>query len=749
MKFFALSAPWVCVQQMWKINLLLTDSDVHLGTFARQMTRKTTKNPAGTFKRDLRKEILSVFEKNGKKPLNHKQVAAELGISDAGVRKLVFEIMAAEAASGALKEIEHGKFRWNGKGDEAFEGIIEINRYGKGFVAIPGFDRDIQISQGDTGLAMWGDRVELSFNPRARRPQARVTKVLERMRKAYVGVLDQEGKRYFISPSDSRIHVEFEVPEAELNGAKKGDKVVSELVRWDNPRRNPEVKITRVLGKPGEHFAEMHAIIAEYGLPEAFPDDVVAESEKIGAGITPDEIARRRDLREITTFTIDPYDAKDFDDALSFQVLPNGNTEVGVHIADVSFYLSPASRLEAEAFERATSVYLVDRTIPMLPERLSNELCSLRPNEEKLCFSAVFELDKNANIKQEWFGRTVIYSDRRFTYEEAQERIETGKGDFADEIRELDRLAKLLRKRRFQEGSIDFNSEEVKFKLDEKGKPLGVTVKVMKDSNQLIEDFMLLANRRVAEFVGNPSKGMARPFVYRIHDKPDPDKLQQLRTFLKHLGYKLPRPTDSPSGNVIKELMSKIEGQPEEPMIRTMAIRSMMKAEYSPKNIGHFGLAFPFYTHFTSPIRRYPDVMVHRLLAIYLANGKGNDERDLEWRCKHSSLMEKRAAEAERASIKYKQVEYMLMHTDMEFEAVISGLTSWGIYAEVKETRCEGLISLQSLNDDMYQFEESKYIIRGLRKKKEFHMGDIVRIRVRGGDLQRRTLDYILVTEPR
>ncbi|MCC6599039.1 MAG: ribonuclease R [Crocinitomicaceae bacterium] len=708
---------------------------------------KRKKNNNADFRHDLKKEILEVFQKAPKKPLNHKQVAAALRIEDNGLKKLIVELLTVEALKGSLKDMGRGKFMLaaSAVNTETAQGIIDINRYGKGYVAVEGVEKDIEIPKGATGFALFGDTVEVQYNPKARRPQGKVIRVVERGRRQYVGIIEQNKSNSFMLPSDRKIHVDFFIPQNELNGAKHGEKVVVMLTGWDRPESSPFGKVVQVLGKPGEHQTEIHAIIAEYGLPYEFPETVEAFADRIESGITAEEIAKRRDFRASTTFTIDPFDAKDFDDALSYQRLPNGNTEVGIHIADVSFYLLPDSLLETEAFNRATSVYLVDRTIPMLPERLSNFLCSLRPNEEKLCFSAVFELDHNAEIKSEWFGRTVICSDRRYTYEEAQTIIETGKGEFSEEMLELDKLAKMLREKRYKDGSIDFNTDEVKFRLDEKGHPLGVYIKQMKDSNKLIEDFMLLANRRVAQFIGKPRDGQPKTFVYRIHDSPNEDKLIQLRTFLKHLGYKLPKGKGDDSTDIIKEMMHQVEGQPEEDIIRQMAIRTMAKAEYSTQNIGHYGLAFEYYTHFTSPIRRYPDVMVHRLLQRYLDHGKSAEENEYAFKCRHSSLMEKRAADAERASIKFKQVEYMLMHKGQVFEAVISGLAGWGIYAEVIENKCEGLIALNTLKDDIYEFDSVKYIIHGLRKRTEFRMGDKIMIKVAGGDLEQRNLDFQLV----
>lgn len=712
------------------------------------MSRK--KNKYASFKSELRKAVMKVFEEVGNKSLNYKQIAAALGITDSGVRSLMIEILEEEVESGKLKAPERGKYQLAETSVFATTGRIEINRYGKGYVQVEGYDKDVEIPKGKTGFALFGDIVEITFNPRSRRPEAKVVKVVERNKKQFVGIIEQGKSGSFFLPSDRKIHVDFYISKNELNGAQHGDKVLIELMDWDKPDSKPFGKVIKVFGRPGEHFAEMHAIMAEYDLPGPFSDELEKFANAIDPGITEQEIAKRRDFRKIPTFTIDPFDAKDFDDALSFEKLKNGNYEIGVHIADVSHYVKPGTPLEIEAFDRATSVYLVDRTIPMLPERLSNFLCSLRPNEEKLCFSAVFEMNDDAEILNEWIGRTVIYSDRRFTYEEAQAIIEGGEGDFKEEIIILDKLAKKLREKRFAKGSVDFAGEEVKFKLDEKGVPIGVYVKTMKDSNQLIEDFMLLANRKVAEFVGDPHrKGndtmMPKTFVYRIHDEPMPDRLEQLRSFVKQLGYKLGKTKEKGNADIIKQLMSAVEGQPEESVIRVMTIRSMAKAEYSTQNIGHFGLAFDYYTHFTSPIRRYPDVMVHRLLQHYLDGGKPVEATEWEMRCRHSSAMEKRAAEAERASIKYKQVEFMLARQGQVFEGIISGLADWGIYVEEKESRCEGLVQMSDLVDDFYAFDPERYVIYGTKTRKEYHMGDTVSIMVRGGDLQQRTLDYSIV----
>jgi ribonuclease R len=703
------------------------------------------KNKFGNFKRDLRKEVIDLFERAPETAVNHKQVSAALGIADAGVRTLIYEILQEEASSGTLKETERGRYVLAETPKNLVLGNIEINRYGKGYVTVPGLDVDVEIEKGSTGFALHGDLVEIQLIPRKRRPSGRIIRVVERRKKLYVGTIERYKEHAFFLPSDKKIHVDFFIPKDELNGAIQNDKVAVEMISWDNPEHKPIGKVTQVLGQPGSHLVEMNAIILEFDLPTEFPESVHLEAEAIPAEITKEEIAKRRDMRGIPTFTIDPFDAKDFDDALSYHKLENGNLEVGVHIADVSHYVQPNSLIDKEATLRATSIYLVDRTIPMLPEKLSNFLCSLRPNEDKLCFSAVFEINEHADVVNHWFGRTVIHSDRRFTYEEAQERIEGKGGDFADEILHLDQLAKKLRAKRYAAGSIDFNSEEVKFQLDEKGKPVGVFIKKMKDSNQLIEDFMLLANREVAYFIGHPKNGITLPFVYRIHDEPSPEKIASLKTFLKHLGYKLPKTNPSEEQGVIKSIIQLVDGQPEEGSVRTMAVRSMAKAEYSTQNIGHFGLAFDYYTHFTSPIRRFPDVMVHRLLQHYLDQGNPVNENEYALHCRHSSAMEKRAAEAERASIKYKQVEYMLERKGQIFEATISGLANWGMYAEVNETRCEGLIPLDTMTGDQYTFSPEEYVVRGLKRKYEFRLGDQIKILVVDGNIDQRTLDYILV----
>lgn len=716
--------------------------------FDTMSSKKKSSVKGGNYKRELRKEIFDVLRKNPNKPLNYKQIASALDISDSGIRKLIFELLTEEAEKEALLQPERGKFLLPVAEEEEsnLQGIIQITRHGRGFVIIEGRGSDVEIRKEDTGTAFWGDRVEIEMSERGRRNSGRVVKIIDRARDRYVGIIEMAAKNAFLLPSDQKIHIDFFISREDLNGAEEGDKVVVELISWKNPSRNPEGRVVKVLGKPGDHNVEMHAIMEEFGLPYEFPEEVLLEAEKISKEISPEEIARRRDFRDILTITIDPEDAKDFDDALSYRELENGLVEVGVHIADVSHYLTTGTALETDAYERATSVYLVDRVVPMLPEVLSNELCSLRPGEEKLCFSAVFTMDKEGEISSQWFGRTIIHSDRRFTYEEAQAIIETGEGDHAPAVLALHQIALSLRKKRMSRGGIDFDTEEVKFRLDEKGVPVYVYTKVMKDSNRLIEDFMLLANRKVAEFIGKVEEGKPKTFVYRVHDLPAEDRLANLRQFVSRFGYQLPKNSTQPL-SMLRGLLDMSKDKPEEEIIKQMAIRSMAKAEYSTHNIGHFGLSFPHYTHFTSPIRRYPDVMVHRLLARYLQGGESAKEAEYELRCKHSSQREKRATEAERASIKYKQVEFMSSRLGESFRGIISGITSWGMYVEIEENKCEGMVAISSMLTEYHYFDQDRYVIVASKSGREYGMGDRVSIRVIGADLQKRQLDFELIPD--
>lgn len=692
--------------------------------------------------RNLRAEILDVFKQQPHKPLNYKQVASSMGVYDDQVRTLIMTVIEELAEAEKLESAGRGKYVWNQPDRAGIEGVIEITRFGRGFVIVDGQEKDIPIAKGDTGTALYGDRVEVVFSTFRKKRTARVQRVISRAKDQFVCIFDQKRNITFGLPTDQKVHIDFFIPPAYVLDAKQGEKVVVELLGWDDPRENPVGKVVEVLGMPGDNDVEMHSIMIEYGLPYHFPTEVLYDADRIPKAITEKDIASRRDFRDVLTFTIDPYDAKDFDDALSLKKLENGNWEIGVHIADVSHYLRLGTILEDEALKRATSVYLVDRTIPMLPEVLSNELCSLRPNEDKLCFSAVFEMNNDAVVLNSWFGRTIIHSDRRFTYEEAQEMIEGAAGDHKEAILTLDDLAKKLRAKRFKAGGIDFNTEEVKFQLDEMGKPIGVYIKRMKDANKLIEDFMLLANVKVAERIGRPPVGKPSMFVYRIHDLPDIEKLKNLREFAGRFGYEMPKPNKENAESSIRELVSKIEGTPEQDVIKNMAIRSMAKAEYSTHNIGHYGLAFDFYTHFTSPIRRYPDVMVHRLLQHYLDGGASLSAEDYEKKCRHSSEREKKAAEAERASIKYKQVEFLMTRIGETFKGILSGVTARGLYVELIENKCEGMVSLDSLYDDDYYYDEVKLCLRGRSTGREYHFGDEIMVTVSGANLMKRQLDF-------
>ncbi len=723
------------------------------------MAKKFQSKTQGKKKSFFFEEILKVLSANRNKALNYKQIAAELKITDFGQRQLINVILEELKNNGSVIEPERGKFKIK-RSEIYITGKVDMTSTGSAYIISEDTEKDVIVAPKKTLNAMHGDLVKVRVFPQGRgKQEGEIVEVIERNKTEFVGTIQVSPKFAFLVPSNIKVHVDIYIPIEKLNGAKDGQKAIARIVEWPKNGVNPIGEIKTVLGDVGENNTEMHAILAEYGLPNEFPKDVERAADLIPIKITAEEISKRRDFRKTTTFTIDPVDAKDFDDALSIQKLKNGNWEIGVHIADVSHYVKPDSMIDKEAISRATSVYLVDRVVPMLPEVLSNNVCSLRPNEEKLCFSSVFEMADDAEVVAEWFGRTIINSDRRFTYEEAQEVIETEEGDFKEEILTLDRLAKILRTNRFKKGSIAFEKMEVKFHLDESGNPTGVFFKTAKDSNQLIEDFMLLANRKVAEFVGKKkqdtryktqdqkgnSKESQRPFVYRIHDKPNPDKLQNFSEFVAKFGYKLNVKNINTVADSMNNLLKEVNEKKESGMIEMLAIRTMAKAVYTTKNIGHYGLGFDYYTHFTSPIRRYPDVMVHRLLQHYLDGGKNPDIDKLEEQCKHSSDMEKLAADAERSSIKYKQVQYLTDKIGEEFDGVISGVTEWGIFVEIIENHCEGMVRIRELRDDNYYFDEDNYCLRGRKFGKVLTLGDNVRIEIKRADLVKKQLDFALV----
>ena len=709
-----------------------------------------SKKKSNSFNLVLTKLITDVFEKSGNKPQNYKQVAAKLNLHDDESRGLILEILKEETKKGILNEPEKGKFIL--KQLKTFvTGKVDMTSDGSAYIVSEDeFEEDIYVAPRKLRNALNGDivKVYVYAKNKGRKKDGEVVEILQRAKMDFTGIVNLSDRFAFFIPDDRKMLHDIFIPIDSLKGAKDKDKAIARIVDWPEDAKNPIGEITHVLGKQGENNAEMNAILADYGFPLAFPDEVEKQAEAIEETILAEEIAKRRDFRKILTFTIDPVDAKDFDDAISFRKLDNGNIEVGVHIADVSHYVKQGTALDKEAFERGTSVYLVDRVIPMLPERLSNGLCSLRPNEDKLCFSAVFELDQEANVVEQWFGKTIIHSDTRFSYEDAQEILENKTGKHSEELLKLNELAYILRERKFKHGAISFESVEVKFNLDEHGKPLGVYAKERKDAHKLIEDYMLLANKKVAEFIAKKGKGKQKlTFVYRSHDSPKEDALLSFSQFALKFGYKIDISSGRETAKSLNFLMADVEGKKEQNVLTKLAIRSMAKAVYTTKKHSHYGLAFDYYTHFTSPIRRYPDVMVHRLLELYLAGGKSVSEDEYEKFSMHSSQMEKKAADAERASVKYKQAEFLQNNVGMKYIGIISGLTEWGMYVEIIENKCEGMIRLRDLNDDFYVLDEKNYCIIGQRRKKKYQLGDEVTIIVKKVDLAKRQIDFSLVRD--
>jgi ribonuclease R len=710
--------------------------------------KKRIPSPNNNKIKDLDRKILEIFNQNPNKIHNYKQIASKLEVQDSNGRNQIIQKLKELEVNDRLEEVTIGKYIIT-KQRYYHEGKVEVTSRGNAYVICDDLEQDIYIPLRNLNHALNNDIVKVYVYKRRvnKKQEGEIIEILKRAKSDFVGVLQKNKSFGFVVPDDPKMYADIFVSSSELNDAVDGDKVLAEIIDWPSNSKNPFGKITRVLGKPGDHDTEIHSILIEYGLPYAFPDHVEEYASKIPIEITKEEISKRRDMRNDLTFTIDPKDAKDFDDALSFKILENGHYEIGIHIADVSHYLKENTILEEEAYQRATSVYLVDRVVPMLPEILSNNVCSLRPNEEKLTFSVVFEMDEKGYVVKPWFGRTVIYSNKRFAYEDAQDIIEGsaegGDKELETAILTLDVLAKKIRQRRMNQGAISFDKTEVKFELDKDATPIGVFIKESKDANKLIEEFMLLANRSVAELIGKKKK----TFVYRVHDEPNIEKLTLLQGIISKFGYRIDTNNKDTTAQSLNKLLADVHGKAESNMIETLTIRSMSKAIYTTENIGHYGLAFEHYTHFTSPIRRYPDVMAHRLLQHYLDGGQSVKAEPYEEKCKHSSEMEFLASKAERDSIKYMQVKYMQNHKEQEFLGVISGVTEWGIYVEIIENKCEGMVRIKDITSDYYIFDDKQYALIGQVSKNMYQLGDQVTVTVKNTDLERKHLDFNLVED--